>query len=85
MLNNVYGNERINWMRKHGNLKFRSAIINAVVVETWEVFKLSPIKTTQECFNKTYIIPLSPPDKLINHKTFLADTQKPKVQKADEI
>ena len=39
-LNNFYGNARMNWMRHHGTLKFTSAHMNSVLVETWEAFKL---------------------------------------------
>ena len=35
-LNNYYGNERMNWMRHNGTLKFTPAHMNYFLVETWE-------------------------------------------------
>ena len=41
-LNNFYGNARMNWIRKHGTLKFTLPYMNSVLVETWEYFKYHP-------------------------------------------
>ena len=39
-LNNLYGNEIMNWMIHHRTLKFTPAHMNYVLVATWESFKL---------------------------------------------
>ena len=57
-LHNVYGNERMNWMIDRGTLKFSTPHTNSLLVETWEAFKISSEKITQNAFKKTP--PLSP-------------------------
>ena len=53
-LNNLYGNEIMNWMRHHGDLKFAPAHMNSVLIETWEDFKLPSVTITQKYFKKTH-------------------------------
>ena len=59
-LNNLYANERMNWMRHHGTLKFTSAHMNYVLVATWEAFKFSSMTITQNAFKKTHTPPPLP-------------------------
>ena len=47
MLNNLYGNARMNRMRKHGTIKFVRAHTDSVFVETWESFTISSATITQ--------------------------------------
>ena len=84
-LKNMYGNTRINLMRKHVTLKFTPTHMNSVFVETWESFKPTPASTTQDYLKRTHLPPLSPPDQYTNHQDFLAATQKSKGRKTDEI
>ena len=84
-LNNFYGNGIINWTWNHGTLKFKPSNKNAIVVETWEAFKLSSETISQETFENTHLLPLSPPEKFMNHQACLADNQTPNSSKADEI
>ena len=58
-INDLYGNEIMNWMRQHGTLKLTLSHMNYVLVETWESFKLSSTKITQKDFKKTRLLPLS--------------------------
>ena len=63
----LYGNARINCMRHHVTLKFILAHINSVLVETWEIFKLSSATITQKYFKKTHLIPPPLTDIGTNH------------------
>ena len=55
-------------MRNNGSLKFIPDHTNYFLVETWGAFKLSYTMITQEDFNNIHLIPLSLPDKSINHQ-----------------
>ena len=60
---NFYGNARMTLMRHHGTLNFSTPHMNSILVETWEIFKLSYITTTQKYFNKTHTPPPPPSNK----------------------
>ena len=68
MIKNIYGNARMDWMRKHVTLKSIPEHINSVVVETWEAFKLSSNYTTQYDFDKTKLLPVYTNDEYMNHQ-----------------
>ena len=55
---NLYGNERMNWMGKHGTIKFTPYHINYALVETWEALKPSSTTITQKYSKKTHLLPL---------------------------
>ena len=57
-LNNIYGNARIKWRRKHGNLEFTPDHINYFIVEIWEDLKISSDSITHDDFKNTNILPL---------------------------
>ena len=59
-LNNMYGNARIKWMRKHGTLKLIPAHMNAVLAEIWEYLKISSASITQYDLKKTHLIHIPP-------------------------
>ena len=59
--------------------------MNSILVETWEGFKLSSTIITQNAFNKTHLVPISPTDIDTNHQDFLSGTKQQNRQKADEI
>ena len=84
-LKNVYGNERMKWMRKYGTLKFTPTHKNSVLVETWESFKISSTTTTNKYFKNKHLLPLSLSDIDTNHQACLVGTQQPKIDKLDEI
>ena len=84
-LNNLHVNKIMNWMRKNGNLKFMLDHMNAILVETWEYFKISSASITHDVFKKTYLTHLSPPEKYTNHQACLAATQVSKRRKTDDI
>ena len=77
----LHGNARMNWMRKHGNLKFTLANMNDILVETWETFKISSATITSKTFKKTHPLSLYPTDKGTDKKFCLADTQAFNVKK----
>ena len=71
----MYVDARINWMRNNETLKFTTAHTNAILVETWEDFKISSASMSHDAFNKTHLPPLYPPDQDMNIQYFLAGTQ----------
>ena len=52
-LENLYGNKRINWIRKNLYLNFTPSHMNIVIVETWKALKMSSISINKDDFNKT--------------------------------
>ena len=82
---NLYGNEIMNWMRKHRTLKFTPDLMNYVLIKTWEAPKLSPTATTHKYFNTTHLSPLSSPDIGTNHQYCLAGNQKSNIEREDDI
>ena len=75
----------MNLMRKHGNLKFMLAHMNAVLAEILETFNLSSKTITQGDFKKTHPLPILPRDKETNRQACLADNQISKARKSDDI
>ena len=59
--------------------------MNYFLIKTWEALKLSSDKTPQKNFNKTYLLPLSPPDIDTNHQACLDGTKKLNRDKSDDI
>ena len=57
-LENLYGNEIMNWIRNNGTLNLMLSHMNNTLVETWETFKLSSVTITQETSKKTHLLPL---------------------------
>ena len=84
-LNSLYFNTIMNRMRNHVTLKFMPSNINSVLVKTWESFKLSFAKITQEDFNNIHIWPLFSTHKGVNHQACLAATQMYNDQKLNDI
>ena len=84
-LKNVYGNERMKWMRKYGTLKFTPTHNNSVLVETRESFKISSMTTTNKYFKNKHLLPLSLSDIDTNHQACLVGTQQSKIDKLDDI
>ena len=60
-LRGFYGQSRMNLQRQHGTLKFTTAHMNAVLVETWISFQLSSVPIIINAFKKK-IVPLIPLD-----------------------
>ena len=56
--NNIYGNSRMNCMRKNITLNFTTSHMNVIFVEILETFKLSPTTITRGYLNKRHPIPL---------------------------
>ena len=75
-LNNLYANAIMNWKIHHKTLKFTPAHMNSTLVSTWEDFKLSSAKITQNAFKKKNILPLLPPYIDTNHQDCLACNQQ---------
>ena len=65
-------------MRKHGTLKFTLTYMNAILVETWEAFKLPSAITSQVKFKDANLLIISLPNKGTNQQAFLAATQTSK-------
>ena len=59
--------------------------MNAALVETWEDFKISSAKITQEYLKNTHTMPLYLPDRYRNQKYFLEATKPLKGQKSEWI
>ena len=55
----------------HGTLNFIVVKMNAIMVETWEAFKLSSYSTTKDAFKKKQLLPRYPPDQDVNHQACL--------------
>ena len=68
-LKNFYGNAIINWMVKHGTLKFTPSHRNSNLVKTCGYLQLSSATTTHEYFKKTHLLPLYLPDKDTNYQS----------------
>ena len=75
-LKNFYANAIMNWKIYHKTLKFTPAHMNSTLVSTWEDFKLSSAKITQNNFKKKNILPLIPPYIDTNHQACLAGNQQ---------
>ena len=51
-LKNLYANARMNWVMKHGTIKFTTAHMNNAIFETWEAKKLPYASITHYYFKK---------------------------------
>ena len=70
---------------KHITLNFTLAHINAILVESWEAFKLSSDSITQDYFKKTHLLPIYPTGEDKKHQYSLAATKVYKYHKWDDI
>ena len=74
----LYDQAIMNWQKKYETLKFTSAHMNDILVETWRAFQLSSSLITFKAFNKTKFLPLTHPDEYTNTQSDLAAAQTPK-------
>ena len=65
-LKGICWQDRMNWQRHHGTLKFKNSHMNAVLVETWRAFQISSSPVTINSFKKTKLVTLTPIDEYNN-------------------
>ena len=61
-LKGICRQERMNWQRHHGTLKFTNAHMNNVLVETWRAFQISSSPAIINYFKKTNLVTITPLD-----------------------
>ena len=63
------------WMVKYGTTRFQPHHMNTVLFEAWNAFKVASGNIIVDSFAKTYLLPLSPPNIIINTQAMVASVQ----------
>ena len=62
-------------MVKYGTTRVQPHLMNAVLVEAWNAFKLASGNIIVDSFAKTHLLPLSPPNIITNTQAMVASIQ----------
>ena len=76
---------KIKWLLKYGMKFFSPCHMNSVLVEAWDAFNMSACNIIKESFEKTMLLPLSPPDLTTNNQACADYIQVSSEAKAEEV